>query len=168
MEEKHDCRGQKGLVPKVHVKQYVTNTVGYEVLETTPESQQLTSHHSQICIQSAAFQMEIHSPMHLPVLSSMKLCVCGSERDRHTDRQRATEGDTEAGREVRPQRRLQAVGTMPARAHIASAHILAPRTKLRRHGPTKLERRRDWVTPPCAETVSTPVCHHLALSVPQK
>ena len=110
MEEKHDCRGQKGLVPKVRVKQYVTNTVGYEVLETTPESQQLTSHHSQICIQSAAFQMEIHSPMHLPVLSSMKLCVCGSERDRHTDRQRATEGDTEAGREVRPQRRLLLVG----------------------------------------------------------
>lgn len=100
--------------------------------------------------------------------SSMKLCICGSERDRYTDRQRATEGDTEAGREVRPQRRLQAVGTMPARAHIASAHILAPRTKLHRHGPTKLERRRDWVTPPCAETVSTPVCHHLALSVPQK
>ena len=48
MEKNHDCRGQKGLVPKVHEKQYVTNEVGYEVLATTPDSQQLTSYHSQI------------------------------------------------------------------------------------------------------------------------
>lgn len=37
-----------GLVPKEHVEPSVTNIVRCEVLETTPESQQLTSHHSQI------------------------------------------------------------------------------------------------------------------------
>ena len=114
-------------------------------------------------IQSAAFHTEIHIPMHPQVLSSMKLCVHGFERERQTHRQRVTEGDTEAetetGREIKPQRRLQAVGTMPGRAYMTSAH---------RHGPTKLERRREQVISPCAEDVSTPVCHHLALSVPQK
>ena len=101
--------------------------------------------------------------MHPQVLSSMKLCVRGFERERQTHRQRATEGDTEAEteteRKIKPQRRLQAVGTMPGRAYMTSAH---------RHGPTKLERRREQVISPCAKDVSTPVCHHLALSVPQK
>lgn len=68
-------------------------------------------------IQSAVFHKEIHIPMHPLVMSSLKLCVRGSERERKTHRQRATEGDTEAEteteREIKPQRRLQAVGTMP-------------------------------------------------------
>ena len=85
--------------------------------------------------------------MHPLVMSSLKLCVRGSERERQTHRQRATEGDTEAEteteREIKPQRRLQAVGTMPGRAYMTSAHILVARTKSRRHGPTKLERRHD-------------------------
>ena len=46
MEEKHDSGGQKGLVPKEHVEPYVTNR--YEALDTTPESQQLTAHHSHL------------------------------------------------------------------------------------------------------------------------
>lgn len=105
MEEKDDSGGQKGLVPKEHVEPYVTNR--YEALGTTPESQQLTAHHSQVrySVGSLPYGESQTYASTSPVFHEA-VCVCVSERDRQTDRQidKQTKSDRGRGRnrEIKP------------------------------------------------------------------